>query len=77
MISLGEILEDLQEERFCGWYHSHPFDLTSYTHTYLSNTDLSTQLQWQRSEDNHGNPWLGVVVDPLRSIARGEVCMER
>ena len=29
------------------------------------------QLQWQRSEDPHGNPFLAIVVDPLRSLAKG------
>lgn len=63
-----------------GWYHSHPFDVDeNHSHCYLSNTDLSTQLQWQRSEDNHGNPWLAIVVDPLRSLAKGhpEFCAFR
>jgi len=54
-----------------GWYHSHPFDVDEqHNHCYLSSTDLSTQLQWQRSEDPHGNPWLAIVVDPLRSLAK-------
>ena len=30
-----------------------------------------TQLQWQRSEDPHGNPFLAIVIDPLRSLAKG------
>jgi len=37
---------------------------------------LSTQLQWQRSEDGHGNPWLGVVVDPIRSLSLKDLVME-
>jgi|MDSY01.1.fsa_nt_gb COP9 signalosome complex subunit 5 len=73
MISLQETLEELYglKERFMGWYHSHPFDVNEqWSHCYLSNTDLSTQLAWQRSEDPHGNPWLAIVVDPLRSLAK-------
>ena len=31
-------------EKFCGWYHSHPFDVEEYSHCYLSNTDVQTQL---------------------------------
>ena len=27
MIELGESLELTRKEHFCGWYHSHPFDL--------------------------------------------------
>ena len=51
-------------------YHSHPFDLGDHSHCFLSQTDLSTQLQWQRAEDPHGNPFVAIVLDPLRSIHR-------
>ena len=71
MISLGECLELTRHEKFMGWYHSHPFDLGPNSHCFLSQTDLSTQLQWQRAEDPHGNPFVALVVDPLRSIHRG------
>jgi len=57
-------------EKFCGWYHSHPFDLEDYSHCYLSNTDVTTQLAWQRSCEKDGDPWLAIVIDPLRSLAR-------
>lgn len=67
MISLGESLEITRKERFMGWYHSHPFDLGTHSHCFLSQTDLSTQLQWQRAEDPHGNPFVAIVVDPIRS----------
>ncbi|GLD94925.1 hypothetical protein PINS_up003550 [Pythium insidiosum] len=70
MISLGEAVEMTRKERFMGWYHSHPFDVEVHTHCYLSSTDVSTQLQWQRSEDPNGNPWLAIVLDPLRSLAK-------
>ncbi|GMH81621.1 hypothetical protein TrST_g8917 [Triparma strigata] len=76
MIALGDLMEDLRPEKFCGWYHSHPFDVTTHPHTFFSSTDLSTQLQWQRSEDSHGNPWLGCVIDPLRSMSTSELIME-
>lgn len=71
MIELGDTNEISRKERFCGWYHTHPFDLDVKGHCFLSNTDLTTQLQWQRSEDNHGNPWLAIVIDPLHSLAKG------
>jgi COP9 signalosome complex subunit 5 len=71
MIALGECLEQTRHEKFMGWYHSHPFDLGPNSHCFLSQTDLSTQLQWQRAEDPHGNPFVALVVDPLRSIHRG------
>jgi COP9 signalosome complex subunit 5 len=54
-----------------GWYHSHPFDLGELSHCFLSQTDLSTQLQWQRAEDPHGNPFVAIVLDPLRSAHIG------
>lgn len=70
MISLGESLELTRNERFMGWYHSHPFDVDVNSHCFLSSTDVGTQLQWQRAEDPHGNPWLAIVLDPLRSLAK-------
>lgn len=73
MIELGESNESTRLERFCGWYHTHPFDIDTgiSSNCFLSSTDISTQLQWQRSEDPHGNPWLAIVIDPLRSSAKG------
>lgn len=75
MISLGERLEKTRKEKFMGWYHSHPFDLVlgedARSHCFLSQTDLSTQLQWQRAEDPHGNPFCAIVVDPLLSMHTG------
>jgi COP9 signalosome complex subunit 5 len=68
MIALGESLEATRKEKFMGWYHSHPFDLGEHSHCFLSQTDLTTQLQWQRAEDPHGNPFVAIVVDPLRSM---------
>jgi COP9 signalosome complex subunit 5 len=70
MIALGESLENTRKEKFMGWYHSHPFDVGINSHCFLSQTDISTQLQWQRAEDPHGNPFLAIVVDPLRSLAK-------
>jgi len=70
MIALGESLENTRREKFMGWYHSHPFDVGLHSHCFLSQTDISTQLQWQRAEDPHGNPFLAIVVDPLRSLAK-------
>lgn len=72
MIELGDALEITRKERFCGWYHTHPFDVDVNGHCFLSNTDVTTQLQWQRSEDPHGNPWLAIVIDPLYSLAKGK-----
>lgn len=71
MIALGESLERTRRERFMGWYHSHPFDLGDHSHCFMSQTDISTHLQWQRTEDPHGNPFVALVVDPLRSAHLG------
>lgn len=71
MIELSGVNELSRKENFCGWYHTHPFDVDVNSHCYLSTTDVSTQLQWQRAEDRHGNPWLAIVIDPLRSLAKG------
>lgn len=71
MISLSENLERTRKDKFMGWYHSHPFDyVPEHSHCYLSSTDITTQLQWQRAEDPHGNPFFAVVVDPLRSLVK-------
>jgi COP9 signalosome complex subunit 5 len=75
MINLSESLEG-KDETIAGWYHSHPFDLGPLSHSFFSSTDLSTQLSWQRSEDPHGNPWIGLVVDPIRSIHKREFAMK-
>lgn len=48
MIGLMESLELRRKDTFIGWYHSHPFDLESYSHCHLSNTDVLTQQNWQR-----------------------------
>jgi COP9 signalosome complex subunit 5 len=72
MIELGESMELTRKEKFCGWYHTHPFDLDGTNHCYLSNTDVTTQLHWQRTEDPHGNPWLAIVIDPLLSLANAK-----
>lgn len=71
MISLGDSLEATREEHFIGWYHSHPFDVGAHSNCFLSATDVSTQLSWQLSEDRAGNPWLALVVDPLRGVSKG------
>ena len=72
MIALSEMNEHSTKDIFCGWYHTHPFEVDVNSHCYLSGTDVSTQLQWQRAEDPHGNPWLSIVIDPLRSLVYGK-----
>jgi COP9 signalosome complex subunit 5 len=52
------------EENVVGWYHSHP----GYS-CFLSGVDVNTQLTNQKYQD----PWISVVVDPVRTIATGKV----
>jgi len=51
-------------ENAVGWYHSHP----DYG-CWLSGIDVNTQLQNQTFQE----PWLAIVVDPIRTIRTGKV----
>lgn len=68
MVSLLDSLEVRRPEAFCGWYHSHPFDVDTKPFYFLSSTDVSTQTLWQNSSPI----WTAIVVDPLRSLAKQE-----
>jgi COP9 signalosome complex subunit 5 len=68
MTQLVDSMELRRKDRFVGWYHSHPFDVTTYSHCHLSATDVQTQFMWQ-SQIPH---WVAIVCDPLRSLARQE-----
>jgi len=70
-VHMTELLDSLELRRkdgFIGWYHSHPFELESYSHCHLSATDVQTQTIWQNSSPT----WIALVVDPLRSVFRQE-----
>lgn len=71
MITLSDVNEETRKYTYCGWYHTHPFDVDVNSHCYLSSTDIQTQRLWQNAEDPHGNPWVAIVIDPLRSAAKG------
>jgi len=51
-------------ENALGWYHSHP----GYG-CWLSGIDVSTQMLNQQFQD----PWLAIVIDPVRTISSGKV----
>lgn len=51
-------------ENAVGWYHSHP----GYG-CWLSGIDVSTQMLNQQFQD----PWVAIVVDPVRTISAGKV----
>jgi len=63
---LMDSMELRRQENFIGWYHSHPFDVTTHSNAFLSNIDVQTQTAFQM-----GMPtWTSIVVDPLRSLAK-------
>eukprot|EP00457_Paulinella_chromatophora_P009793 gb/GEZN01009867.1/.p1 GENE.gb/GEZN01009867.1/~~gb/GEZN01009867.1/.p1 ORF type:complete len:364 (+),score=64.34 gb/GEZN01009867.1/:22-1113(+) len=65
-VSLMESMENRRKEGFIGWYHSHPFDVTTHSNAFLSNVDVQTHTSMQL-----GLPlWTAIVVDPLRSLAK-------
>jgi COP9 signalosome complex subunit 5 len=47
-----------------GWYHSHP----GYG-CWMSGIDCSTQMLNQQYQE----PWLAVIIDPIRTCAAGKV----
>jgi len=51
-------------ENAVGWYHSHP----GYG-CWLSGIDVSTQMMNQKFQE----PWLAIVIDPVRTISSGKV----
>lgn len=51
-------------ENALGWYHSHP----GYG-CWLSGIDVSTQMLNQQFQE----PWLAIVIDPIRTISSGRV----
>jgi COP9 signalosome complex subunit 5 len=51
-------------ENALGWYHSHP----GYG-CWLSGIDVATQMLNQQFQE----PWLAIVVDPVRTISSGKV----
>ena len=55
-----------RSEGCVGWYHSHP-GLTCF----LSGIDVNTQTNNQSVYD----PWLAIVIDPVRTISTGKVEM--
>lgn len=57
-----------RKEGFVGWYHSHPFDVETYSHCHLSAIDVQTQTGWQMAS----GAWTAIVIDPLRSLAKQE-----
>ncbi|KIH42337.1 Mov34/MPN/PAD-1 family protein, partial [Ancylostoma duodenale] len=53
-----------KKEKVVGWYHSHP----GYG-CWLSGIDVATQALNQQFQE----PWVAIVVDPLRTMSAGKV----
>eukprot|EP01001_Neometanema_parovale_P006814 NODE_3156_length_1269_cov_16.990401_g2997_i0.p1 GENE.NODE_3156_length_1269_cov_16.990401_g2997_i0~~NODE_3156_length_1269_cov_16.990401_g2997_i0.p1 ORF type:complete len:345 (+),score=79.73 NODE_3156_length_1269_cov_16.990401_g2997_i0:51-1085(+) len=65
MVNYLDLIAKVGKAENCvGWYHSHP----GYG-CWLSGTDVSTQ----RTQQQYFDPFLAVVVDPVRSIGAGKV----
>eukprot|EP00002_Diphylleia_rotans_P006625 TRINITY_DN1598_c0_g1_i1.p1 TRINITY_DN1598_c0_g1~~TRINITY_DN1598_c0_g1_i1.p1 ORF type:complete len:335 (+),score=74.55 TRINITY_DN1598_c0_g1_i1:74-1078(+) len=65
MINYLELIKMVgRVEHAVGWYHSHP----GYG-CWLSGIDVETQ----KLNQQHQEPWLAVVVDPTRTISTGKV----
>lgn len=65
MVTFTENCEKVgKKEHVCGWYHSHP----GYG-CWLSGIDVQTQMTYQ----SHQEPFLSVVIDPIRTCAAGKV----
>jgi len=71
MTRMQDRIEELRKDRFIGWYHSHPFEVGADSNCFFSGTDLNTQLLWQMQFGK----WVGIVVDPLRCLAKQKVEM--
>jgi len=69
MTRMQDRIEMLRKDRFIGWYHSHPFDVAAQSNAFFSATDVNTQLMWQLQFGK----WVGIVVDPLRCLAKQKV----
>merc|ERR1719204_7597 len=69
MTRMQDRIEELRKDRFIGWYHSHPFEVGAHSNCFFSATDVNTQLLWQMQFGK----WVGIVVDPLRCLAKQKV----
>jgi COP9 signalosome complex subunit 5 len=69
MTRMQDRIEELRKDRFIGWYHSHPFEVGAHSNCFFSGTDVNTQLLWQMQFGK----WVGIVVDPLRCLAKQKV----
>jgi COP9 signalosome complex subunit 5 len=74
MSQLVDSIEAVRKDRLIGWYHSHPFDVREVPNWFFSMVDVQTQNSWQHMFERSGSksdPFFGIVVDPLRALAKG------
>jgi len=65
MVNYLSLIEQVgRAENAIGWYHSHP----GYG-CWLSGIDVGTQMLNQKFQE----PWLAIVVDPVRTMSSGKV----
>eukprot|EP00300_Choanocystis_sp_HF-7_P001279 c11028_g1_i1.p1 GENE.c11028_g1_i1~~c11028_g1_i1.p1 ORF type:complete len:362 (-),score=68.61 c11028_g1_i1:22-984(-) len=64
MANFVTMLKRERGELAIGWYHSHPG-----LKVFLSGTDCGTQRTYQTFFD----PWLAVVIDPVRTVTTGKI----
>jgi len=65
MVSYLSLIREVgRQENALGWYHSHP----GYG-CWLSGIDVATQILNQTFTE----PWLAIVIDPVRTISSGKV----
>ena len=64
--NISSVLATGRLENAIGWYHSHP----GYG-CWLSGIDVSTQMLNQ----NFQEPFVAIVVDPVRTVSAGKVCL--
>ena len=69
MVVYKELMEQVgRGENIIGWYHSHP----GYG-CWLSGIDVATQ----RMNQTHNEPFLAIVIDPVRTCSSGKVGVAR
>lgn len=68
---LVDSLEQTRKDRLIGWYHSHPFEVKETSNCFFSMVDVQTQRMFQTATDRNDFSWVGLVVDPLRTLALG------
>lgn len=62
---------DTRKDSMLAWYHSHPFDVKKHSNCFFSMTDVMQQRNLQMATEMNDFSFVGIVIDPLRSISKG------